>query len=140
MLSVFADTGYWIALVSPRDSLHGKATSVGAQLGPRTIVTSDMVLTEVLNMFAERGQLLREVAVKAVQEIKSDARIEVVPQTRRLFQTAFDLYSKRPDKDWSLTDCASFIIMMERKITDALTHDKHFEQGSFTALLREAGE
>jgi predicted nucleic acid-binding protein len=136
MRSVFADTGYWIALINPRDGLHDKAITAGKQLAPSTIVTSDMVLTEVLNMFAEKGALLRDVAVKAVQAIKGDNRIDVVPQTRRLFQAAFDLYSKRPDKEWSLTDCASFVIMTERKITDALTHDKHFEQSGFAALLR----
>jgi uncharacterized protein len=136
MRSVFADTGYWIAVVNPRDGLHDKAITVGKQLGPSTIITSDMVLTEVLNMLAESGAQLRDVAVKAVQAIKADNRIEVVPQPRRLFQAAFDLYSKRPDKEWSLTDCASFVIMTERKISDALTHDKHFEQNGFAALLR----
>lgn len=135
MRSVFADTGYWIALINPHDSLHAKAMKAARQVGS-TIVTSDMVLTEVLNMFAERGQHLRDVAAKAVQAIKSDARVQIYPQTRRLFQEAFDLYCKRPDKEWSLTDCASFVIMNERKITDALTYDEHFVQNGLTALLR----
>lgn len=136
MPPVFADTGYWIALINPHDGLHGKAIAAAAKLGARTVVTSDMVLTEVLNAFAETGPHLRDAAIKAVQAIKSDARIEVVPQTRRLFQAAFDLYCKRPDKDWSLTDCASFVIMAERNITKALAHDTHFEQNGFVALLR----
>jgi uncharacterized protein len=88
MRSVFADTGYWIAVVNPRDGLHDKAITVGKQLGPSTIITSDMVLTEVLNMLAESGAQLRDVAVKAVQAIKADNRIEVVPHTLG--------YSKRP--------------------------------------------
>ena len=137
MRSAFADTGYWIALINPNDGLHGKAIAVANELEPCNIITSDMVLAEVLNMFADRGPQLRDIAVQAVEAIKEDARIEIVPQTRRLFQEAFDLYRKRPDKGWSLTDCASFVIMTERKITDCLTHDTHFEQNGFAALLRE---
>jgi predicted nucleic acid-binding protein len=137
MRSVFADTGYWIALVNPNDELHDKALAAGGQLGPCKIVTSDMVLTELLNAFADKGLDARKIAFEAVEAIRDDARIEVVPQTRRLFQSAFELYGKRPDKGWSLTDCASFVIMKERTINEALAHDKHFEQNGFVALLRE---
>ncbi len=42
----------------------------------------------------------------------------------------------RPDKDWSLTDCISFVVMEEHGITDALTGDHHFEQAGFRALLK----
>ena len=42
-----------------------------------------------------------------------------------------------PDQTWSLTDCASFLVMEERNITEALAYDPDFEQAGFTALLRE---
>jgi predicted nucleic acid-binding protein len=42
------------------------------------------------------------------------------------------------DKDWSVTDCASFVIMDHRRIVEALTHDHHFEQKGYRALLRES--
>jgi uncharacterized protein len=115
MRSAFADTGYWIALINPNDVLHHKAIAIVTQIEPYNIITSDMVLTEVLNMFADRGRHLRDVVSSSVEAIKEDPRIEVVPQTRRLFQSAFDLDRKRPDKGWSLTDCASFVIMTDRK-------------------------
>ena len=137
MRTVFVDTGYWVASVNPRDQLHNKAQEVGAQLGPCSLVTSDMILTEVLNMFAEKGEHLRGVAVQTILAIMSDPRVEVVPQTRRLFQDAFDLYRNRLDQGWSLTDCASFVIMKGRGITEALRPDRHFVQFGFRALLRE---
>lgn len=49
MRRVFADAGYWIALLNARDGLHAKALEVSATLGRSRIVTSEMVLTEVLN-------------------------------------------------------------------------------------------
>ena len=48
--------------------------------------------------------------------------------------TAFYIV-QRLDKDWSLTDCISFIVMRRRGLTDALTSDHHFEQAGFTILL-----
>jgi predicted nucleic acid-binding protein len=50
-------------------------------------------------------------------------------------QRGFDLFSKRPDKEWSLTDCISFVVMQEHGVTDALTTDRHFAQAGFTMLL-----
>jgi len=48
-----------------------------------------------------------------------------------------ELYARRPDKSWSLTDCISFVVMTDRGLTEALTGDHHFEQAGFRALLRE---
>ena len=55
MERVFADTGYWIALLNPRDDLHNKATAVARDYGLGQIVTSEMVLTEFLNSFSDYG-------------------------------------------------------------------------------------
>jgi len=54
-----------------------------------------------------------------------------------MFSRAFELYSERPDKDWSLTDCVSFVLMKEQALDRALTADIHFVQAGFRALLRE---
>jgi hypothetical protein len=53
-----------------------------------------------------------------------------------LFEAGLRLYSDRPDKDWSLTDCTSFVVMKRLRITEALTADRHFEQAGFKVLLK----
>jgi predicted nucleic acid-binding protein len=135
MPAVFADTGYWIAVINPNDSLHPIAQKVSRGLGSRRIVTSDMILVEVLDAFAERGPYLRQAAADAIESIVANAGVDVVPQTRKLFGDAFALYRVRPDKGWSLTDCASCVIMKHRGIAEVLTHDHHFTQMGYRVLL-----
>jgi predicted nucleic acid-binding protein len=136
MREVFADTAYWIGLINPRDNLHKPAKEISSQLGSFRIVTSEMVLAEVLNALADYGPHIRAFATQTVKSIIGSASTDVEPQTRVLFRGAFDLYRDRSDKDWSLTDCASFVIMDRRGITEALTSDVHFEQNGYKALLR----
>ncbi len=114
MKTIFADTGYWIALLDPQDTLHPKAISVSIALAQEQICTSEMVFTEVLNYFAKRSILLRQAASALVQSTQVNAAIQIVPQTPNLFQQALNLYSQRPDQAWSHTDCASFCIWMAR--------------------------
>ena len=60
----------------------------------------------------------------------------MIPPARDQFDRALELYERRADKDWSLTDCLSFLVMEDRGIRDALTADHHFEQAGFRALMR----
>lgn len=136
MRTVFADTGYWIALINPGDSLHTKAEEISTTYSPFKIVTSEMVLTEVLNSFSKGGVYIRRSTLTIVEKLCSESTISIVPQTSTQFEEARSLYAQREDKAWSLTDCASFQIMWKEGIIEALTYDRHFEQAGFKALLR----
>jgi uncharacterized protein len=136
MTHVFADTSYWIALLSPRDKLHARAEEVSENLAGAHIVTSDWILTELLNSFAEHGPHLREAAAHASMALRASEGVTVAPQTGESFEEALRLYRERTDKGWSLTDCSSFLLMRQFGIDTALTYDKHFEQAGFAALLR----
>lgn len=135
MKTVFADTGYWLALLNPRDQLRGKVLVVSASLGQVRIITTEMVPDELLAGLSALSA--RATAVKAVDKVFANPNVEVVPQTSLQFREAFDLYKSRMDKEWSLTDCASFNLMNERGIVEALAHDEHFVQAGFVALLRD---
>ena len=137
MNSIFADAGYWIALLNPKDQLHSKAQAVSSQLGPVRLVTSEMILSEVLNYFADKGSVLRQAAAALAEQIQSDPNSVVVPQTSIQFRNALRLYQQRQDKSWGVTDCASILIMQAEGINEALAHDINFKQAGFTALLRD---
>jgi uncharacterized protein len=68
--------------------------------------------------------------------LRDTAQIVIVPQTGQLFENALKRYQDMVDKSWSLTDCASFLIMEEKRLTAPLTHDRHFAQAGFQTLLR----
>ena len=136
MKTVFADTGYWIALLDPQDTLHSKAVNLSITFTQVQIYTSEMVLTEILNHFSKRGNFLRYAAASFIESLQANPTITIIPQTDSIFQQALILYKQRLDQAWSHTDCSSFCIMQQQNILEALAYDKHFEQAGFIALLR----
>ncbi len=136
MKAVFADTGYWLALLNARDALHKKAVTLSGQLSSVQLVTTEMVFAELLNSLSGGNSRERRAVVSAVQGFGRSDSVVVVPQTSEQFTQALERYKQSADKNWSLTDCASFQIMEAEHITAALTHDHHFVQAGFDALLR----
>ncbi len=137
MRQIFADTFYWIALCNQRDQWHQKVVNFSQQLKGTKLVTSDAVLNELLNYYAQFGSEMRLGVSQRVREILRSKNIQVITHTREVFIEGLDLYENRLDKGYSLTDCMSMIIMERFKITEILTHDKHFTQEGFLILFQE---
>lgn len=134
MRVVYADTSYWIALLYPLDHHHEHARAVTSELGDLTLVTSELVLVELLNFAAGRGEYLREKTAAFVQAAFDNTYLDVVPATHELLLAALRLYAQRLDKEWSIVDCASFTIMNRNDISEVLTGDRHFRQAGFQTL------
>jgi uncharacterized protein len=135
MKKVFADSFYWIALINLRDQWRFQVVQVSKQLGDSTIVTTDEVLTETLNYFANGGGILRRRASENVEAILLNQNVEVISCRHEIVLEAIALYGSRLDKGYSLTDCISMIVMKEFRINEILTHDEHFNQEGFKILL-----
>ena len=131
--SVFADTFFFLALLNEKDDQRPRAVSLANSLRGR-MVTTTWVLSELADGLADTPG--RSLFKPFVARFQSDPRGVVVPATQPLFERAVDLYHDRPDKEWSLTDCVSFVMMNELNIRDALTADHQFEQAGFVALLK----
>lgn len=141
MRIVFGDTSFFIALLNPKDQLHERALQLRRAIGPFHLITSEMVLTELLNDFSAKGAALRVAATSLVDELRrmssaTPPLATVVKQSPDQFESAYTLYRDRQDKSWSLTDCSSYVSLKEFAIADVLTHDQHFTQMGFRALLR----
>jgi predicted nucleic acid-binding protein len=135
MNAVFVDTHYWIASINPHDQWYQRALEVEGQLAGANLVTTEEVLVETLNYFASSGQLLRLRVARVVRRLFERPEVEVIPQTEDSFFKGVSLYEVRIDKGYSLTDCISMNAMLDRGLTDVLTHDHHLTQEGFRILL-----
>ena len=61
--------------------------------------------------------------------------MRIVPADSVLLADGLTLYRQRSDKERSLTDCISFVVMQREQLTQAFTSDHHFEQAGFVKLL-----
>jgi predicted nucleic acid-binding protein len=116
---VFLDTSYAIALSSPRDRFHTRAAELADQCeqsGTR-FVTTRAVLLEIGNALSR--QRYRQAAIQLLGALEADPKVDIVPLSESLYARALQLYRERPDKEWGLTDCVSFIVMQDRGLTDA---------------------
>ncbi len=134
MKQLFADTFYWVALINKKDNWHQRVIEVTSTLKNVEIVTTDEVLIEVLNFLSAIVPLRRR-TVQFVDDIMQNPHIKVIPQNRESFLEGFNLYRRRLDKEYSLTDCISMTVMQRLKINEVLTHDNHFKQEGFIILF-----
>jgi uncharacterized protein len=130
---VFADTFYYLAYLGERDSAHERAIRFSQTYSGWTVTTA-WVLAELADALA--APETRSNCAAFINALYEDAAVQIVPPSAALFQRGLDLYAARTDKEWSLTDCLSFVVMDEHRVRDALTGDHHFEQAGFAALLK----
>ena len=135
MRRVFADTFYWLAITNPSDQWREIAATAASQLGDALIATTDEVLTEFLAGMAGQGEYQRGLAVRIVRRILADDDVTILPKTRQSFLTGIDLYERRGDKGYSLTDCISMNACRTEGISEVLINDHHFTQEGFTILI-----
>jgi len=124
---VFLDTAYAIALSSPTDLFHQRAVQLADELksaGTR-LVTTRAILLEIGNALSR--QRYRRAAAMLLDSLEADPRVEIIPLSEQLYTRVSQLYRERPDKEWALTDCVSFVVMEDSGINEALTTDEHFQ-------------
>jgi predicted nucleic acid-binding protein len=131
----FLDTAFAIALASRKDAYHQTALELAGNLkeSRARLVTTRAVLLEIGNALAK--ERYREAAGALLSSLEADPNVQIVSLTNQLYREALRLFQSRPDKEWGLTDCVSFVVMQRAGITSALTTDEHFRQAGFQALL-----
>jgi uncharacterized protein len=133
MSLIFADAFYFVDRLNRYDQHHSKVMRFSPSPGDR-LVTSEWVMLEVADALA--GSNIRQSIRNFVEDLRRSPSSEVVPATTGQWDEALELYHRHRDKEWTLTDCTSFVIMREHGIKQALTGDHHFEQAGFIALLK----
>jgi predicted nucleic acid-binding protein len=133
MKPVFADTFFFLALLNPSDAAHRDAVALSRSLRRRRVTTT-WVLTKVGDAMSVGSN--RAAFLAFLEFLKASPLATIIPVSEELFARGVELFSQRPDKEWTLTDCMSFVAMADAGLDDALTGDHQFEQAGFTALLK----
>jgi hypothetical protein len=131
--AVFADTSFYVALLNRRDVAHRRAVDLSQQ-HRGVVVTSEFVLLEVANWFALSSR--RSAFGSLISKLEGRRDVIIVGASHSLFERGVQLYLGRTDKDWSLTDCISMLILEDHRLKRVFTSDHHFEQAGFEVLLK----
>lgn len=136
--ALFVDTSGWAAYYDADEVQHENAKLLYqlALSEERGFVTTNYVITEVVALFTSPLRVPRLKTIGFVESLRNSPDIEIVYITPSLDDQAWDLLKSRSDKHWSLVDCASFVVMQQQGMTEALTTDHNFEQAGFARLLR----
>lgn len=134
MTPVFLDSGYIIALETSDDENHSAAIrqwkNFRKHLPP--LVTHSLVFAEIVTFFNARGHHAK--AVEAGNMILESPSVTLLPVDDSLLRRGWKFLQQHRDKTFSLADCVSFVVMRERRISKALSFDRHFAQAGFEKL------
>lgn len=135
---MFVDTAGWAAIADSRQTYHAQAAARlrQARISGSRLITTNFVLAELTALLTSPIRMSRPKQITFLTAIRSAAWVEVVHIDPARDAAAWKLWEARPDKDWSFVDCASFVVMQERSLMDALTSDHHYEQAGFIRLLK----
>jgi uncharacterized protein len=132
-MTFFADTSYYIASLAA-DEPHHAAAAAFASTAQQEIVTTEFVLLELAAYFSKPPY--RSTLVSFVERLRSADHVSILPVDADVVSRAWQMFRSHGDKSWSLTDCTSFVVMRESRISVALSTDHHFEQAGFQILFK----
>lgn len=136
MNTIFVDTNAWLAIHFKRDGLHDEAIRINKQLlkdGNRYVTTNFVLDETYTGLLMKAGH---SAAVTFGENIRKSALTRVFYISKAIEEEAWQIFVQYSDKQFSFTDCTSFVVMKHLGIHQAFTNDHHFEQMNFTRLLK----
>lgn len=131
--TAFLDSSGFLALVNPHDARHGEARQALSALTENRwrTVTTNFVVAETHALFLARLGRQHADAFLRQMEKGSTSVVRVSSEDERL---ARSIIFDHADKDYSLTDALSFVVMERQGIRHALAFDIHFRQYGLITL------
>ena len=132
---VLMDTAGFLSLWDSSDEHHQRAVQLQNELARkgRRFLTTDYIVDETTTLLLVRHSHLAAADFLETAISSEALRLQWIDSDR--FHEAADLFTRHSDKQWSFTDCVSFILMREMKLRDCFTTDHHFRQAGFNVLL-----
>jgi len=135
---IFADTSGWANYFVRSEPFHNEAVSLMKKWHSEgaNIVTTNYILVELNALFISPLRIAHAKRTETLETITTASWVEIIHIDKTLDEEARNLLKQRQDKNWSLVDCSSFVVMRHRSIGEGFTSDHHFEQAGFTQLLK----
>lgn len=131
--SVFVDTSGWAEPLIGNSLDHEPMVRFYRSLiaSKRQMVTTNYILSELVSLLTARSRFSRPEIVAIVNGVKRIRQLNIVHIDPVTDADAWAMLEQYTDKEWSLVDAASFVVMRRLGITDAFTTDHHFAQAGF---------
>ncbi|SRR6266700_3953326 len=128
----------FFALWDAADEHHTRALRLQSELARRRrqFLTSDYIVDETVTLLLVRHS--HTAASDFLQTVTTTEWLQLEWVDSDRFHAAANLFIRHHDKEWSFTDCVSFVLMRELGVQDSFTTDHHFRQAGFNALLAQA--
>jgi len=138
MPAIFVDTSGWGCLIDGHQPFHQLAKKIylEAKQQRHQLITTNYIIAELVALCLSRLNISRSTSLEFITSIKTVSHIQVIYIDKLIDELAWQLLLNRTDKNWSLVDCSSFIVMQQNKLIKSLTTDHHFEQAGFIRLLK----
>ncbi len=129
--AIFVDTGPWVAWMDVRDQWREDAMREMAALKAqrRALVTTNWVLAEAYTGLVDR--IARNAIARLRTLVEESALIRVIWVDKQIEELAWRKFLQYDDKDVSMVDCTSFVVMEQWGLSTAFTFDRHFLQVGF---------
>src|SRR4051794_140642 len=125
MERAFVDTNAWIAFVDAKEPSH-RAVKVAMSEWKNRLVTTNFIFDETVTFC--RYECGHGVAMRVADRLTDGRSVQLVRVTAEDEARALELLRKREDKEYSFTDCTSFVVMRRLGIGRAITTDDDFRQ------------
>ena len=138
MKKIFVDTSGWANFFDTDEPFHRLTRTIyeNARNNGTQLVTTNYVVAELVSLFTSPFRISRPRIIEYIDAIKQSPSVDLIHIDHSLDDQAWQLLTERVDKNWSLVDCSSFVVMQNERITESLTTDHHFEQAGFVRLLK----
>ena len=136
--ALFVDTSGWANYLIKTEPFYPETSQLFNQCfkNKTELVTSNYVLAELIALLHSPLRVSKKQQIKIMDAIKMASWVNVIHIDQATEQRVYQFWKSRSDKNWSLVDCSSFVLMQDEGITQAITSDHHFEQAGFIQLLK----
>jgi uncharacterized protein len=126
--TVFTDTSFLAALIYERDNNHPKAVSIFRSLNthPVKFILTNFIRAETHALLLNRAS--HSIADGFLASLINTSKNALIRVTELDELMALELIEKYKDKDFSITDSTSFVVMERLGIGHALSFDDDFRQ------------